>query len=28
MDPEALAFAGNLALAGLPELEHFCLGKK
>lgn len=27
MDPAALAFAGNLALAGLPDLEQFCLGK-
>jgi Zn-dependent M28 family amino/carboxypeptidase len=28
MDPKALAFAGNLALAALPDLENFCLGKK
>jgi len=27
MDPAALAFAGNLALAALPDLELFCLGK-
>ena len=27
MDPAALAFAGNLALAALPDLEDFCLGK-
>lgn len=28
MDPDALAFAGNLVMAALPELEQFVLGKK
>jgi Zn-dependent M28 family amino/carboxypeptidase len=28
MDPDALAFTGNLVLQALPELENFVLGKK
>lgn len=28
VDPDALAFAGNLVLGALPELEAFVLGKK
>lgn len=27
-DPGALAFAGNLVMQALPDLEHFALGKK
>jgi Zn-dependent M28 family amino/carboxypeptidase len=28
VDPDALAFAGNLVVAALPELEAFCLPRK
>ena len=28
MDPDALAFTGNLLLQALPELEAFVLGRK